>query len=78
MSRSVRDPDYRQTNDKAKEPTVCEAQEALMKLAFELEIQWGAGKLDLPKLKGLATAKCTGHDTPNTGELLGTSVKIVV
>ena len=52
---------------------MCEAQEALMKLAFELEIQWGAGKLDLPKLKGLATVKCTGHDTPNNGELLGTS-----
>jgi hypothetical protein len=57
---------------------MCEAQEALMKLAFELEIQWGAGKLDLPKLKGLATAKCTGHDTPSTGELLGTSSIIEV
>lgn len=53
--------------------TMCEAQEALMRLAFELEIQWGAGKLDLPKLKGLATVKCAGHDTPNSGELLGTS-----
>ena len=52
---------------------MCEAQEALMKLAFELELQWGAGKLDLPKLKGLATVKCTGHDTPNNRELLGTS-----
>lgn len=52
---------------------MCEAQEALMKLAFELEIQWGAGKLDLPKLKGLATVKCAAHDTPNNGELLGTS-----
>ena len=55
---------------------MCEAQEALLKLAFELEIQWGAGKLDLPKLKGLAAVKCTGHDTPNNRELLGTSVKI--
>lgn len=55
---------------------MCEAEEALLKLAFELEIQWGAGKLDLPKLKGLATAKCTGHDTPNNGELLGTSGKM--
>ena len=56
---------------------MCEAQEALMRLAFELEMQWGAGKLDLPKLKGLATVKCAGHDTPNSGELLGTSVKLV-
>ena len=73
MSRSVRGPNYRQTQTQAKEPPVCEAQEALMKLAFELEIQWGAGKLDLPKLKGLATVKCAAHDTPNNGELLGTS-----
>jgi hypothetical protein len=39
---------------------VCEAQEALMKLAFELELQWGAGLIDVGKLKALATgATCT-------------------
>jgi hypothetical protein len=44
----------------AKEPPVCEAQEALMKLAFELELQWGAGLIDVGKLKALATgATCT-------------------
>ena len=46
---------------------MCEAEEALLKLAFELELQWGAGKLDLPKLKGLATAKCTATTPPTVG-----------
>lgn len=39
---------------------MCEAQEALMRIAFEIEIQWGKGQLDLGKLKDLATGgKCT-------------------
>lgn len=41
---------------------MCEAQEALMKLAFELEIQWGAGKLDLGKLKSLTAVTCTHQE----------------
>ena len=41
---------------------MCEAQEALMKLAFELELQWGAGRLDFGVLKGMATGPtCTEH-----------------
>ena len=41
---------------------MCEAQEALMKLAFELELQWGAGRIDFGRLKGMATgATCTHH-----------------
>lgn len=44
---------------------MCEAQEALMKLAFELELQWGAGLIDFGKLKGLATgATCTHKEEP--------------
>ncbi|TQJ60497.1 hypothetical protein FBY30_2765 [Arthrobacter sp. SLBN-83] len=38
---------------------MCEAEEALQKLAFELELQWGAGRIDFGKLKALATATCT-------------------
>jgi hypothetical protein len=41
---------------------MCEAQEALMKLAFELELQWGAGRIDFPKLKALATGTTCTHD----------------
>jgi hypothetical protein len=43
---------------------MCEAEEALLKVAFEVELQWGAGRIDLGRIKGLATAKCTEHDTP--------------
>lgn len=44
---------------------MCEAQEALMKLAFELELQWGAGRIDFGKLKALATsATCTHKEEP--------------
>ena len=43
---------------------MCEAQEALLKLAFELELQWGAGHIDFGKLKGLATTgtECTHQE----------------
>lgn len=51
----------------------CEAQEALLRIAFEIELQWGAGKIDLGRLKALSTGgKCDGHDTPKTGEHTGT------
>ena len=40
---------------------MCEAEEALMKLAFELELQWGAGHIDFGKLKTLATGTTCTH-----------------
>lgn len=46
----------------AKELTMCEAEEALLRIAFEIELQWGAGRIDLGRLKGIATAgKCADH-----------------
>jgi len=40
---------------------MCEAEEALQKLAFELELQWGAGRLDFGVLKGMATGTTCTH-----------------
>lgn len=41
---------------------MCEAQEALLQIAFEIELQWGSGKLDLGQIKAMATgAVCTTH-----------------
>jgi len=40
---------------------MCEAEEALLKISFELELQWGAGRIDLGRLKQLATGTCTNH-----------------
>jgi hypothetical protein len=51
-----------------------------MRALYEIELMWGSGVMDLGKIKGILTGrdttKCTGHDTPNTAEHLGTSVKI--
>jgi hypothetical protein len=56
---------------------MCEAQEALLQIAFEIELQWGSGRVDLGRIKGMATGTtCTHRDTPNDRELLGTPVKI--
>ena len=42
---------------------MCEAEEALARLAFELELQWGAGRIDFGKLRGMATGTtCTHHE----------------
>lgn len=38
---------------------MCEAEEALTRLVFEIELQWGAGRLDLGRLKGIAAAGAT-------------------
>jgi len=57
--------------------STCEAEERCLRIAYEIELMHGAGVIDLGRLKRIATGeKCTGHDTPNTGEHLGTSVKI--
>ena|GEM_PF-2474354 len=60
--------------------STCEAEERNMRALYEIELMWGSGVMDLGKIKGILTGrdttKCTGHDTPNTAEHLGTSVKI--
>ena len=48
--------------------TTCEAEERCLRIAYEIELMWGSGKTDLGRLKAIATGeKCTGHDTPTTG-----------
>jgi len=58
----------------------CEAEERCLKVAYEIELQWGSGRIDLGRIKEIATGrgedKCTGRDTQATEELLGTSVKM--
>lgn len=45
---------------------MCEAQEALLQIAFEIELQWGSGKFDLGRIKTMATTQCTHHqETPS-------------
>lgn len=55
----------------------CEAEERCLRVAFEIELQWGSGKIDLGRIKNIATGrdveKCD-HDTPKTAEHEGTSV----
>jgi hypothetical protein len=42
---------------------MCEATEALTQIAFEIELQWGSGRLDLGRIKGMATgATCTHQE----------------
>lgn len=48
----------------------CEAEERCLRVAFEIELQWGSGKIDLGRIKDIATGregKCAGHDTAPTG-----------
>lgn len=55
----------------------CEAEERCLKVAYEIELQWGSGRIDLGRIKDLATGrdgKCTGHDTAevgNSAQLMG-------
>jgi hypothetical protein len=61
---------YNRLNDFEPKPAHahCEAEDALLRVAYELELQWGSGRIDLGVLKRLATAgKCAGHDTPTVG-----------
>ena len=48
----------------------CEAEERCLRVAYEIELQWGSGRIDLGRIKSIATGrdeKCGGHDTPTTG-----------
>lgn len=51
--------------------TDCEAEERCLKIAFEIELQWGSGRIDLGRIKDIATGrdadKCSGHDTASVG-----------
>lgn len=58
--------------------TMCEAEERLLQIAFEIELQWGAGRIDLGRLKALTTGeKCAGHGADKTGETSPNPVKLV-
>lgn len=48
-------------------PPPCEAEERNMRALYEIELMWGAGIVDLPKIRGILTGRdtqpCT-HQAP--------------
>lgn len=50
----------------------CEAEQRNLQAAFEIELQWGAGKIDLGRIKNILsgpdTTDCTDHPNDNKPE----------